>query len=272
MRRTSLLLATVALVLAGCAQQPSAVALVAAAPTQTTGAGTARMAMTVDTEGGEQALSLTGDGAIDFEGKRGTLTMKMSGMPGAPGGLTMETRYDGTVFYMKLPEEMTGGQLPTEWVKFDLTETEGMAGFDQLQQMGGDPTQGLEVLRGVSGEVEEVGTEDVRGTSTTHYRATVDLDKAVAEAPERARNSVRQLIEQLGTSEMPVEVWIDEEGRLRRQRQRLDLSQATGAAPAQGGTVTTTVEYFDFGIDVDVQPPPADQVTDLQELQGAGGG
>lgn len=29
---------------------------------------------------------------------------------------------------------------------------------------------------------------------------------------------------------------------------------------------TTTVEYYDFGADVDIQPPPANKVSDVTEL------
>lgn len=35
-----------------------------------------------------------------------------------------------------------------------------------------------------------------------------------------------------------------------------------------GGSVTTTVEYFDFGAEVDVEAPPEDEVTDITELMG----
>jgi hypothetical protein len=31
-----------------------------------------------------------------------------------------------------------------------------------------------------------------------------------------------------------------------------------------------TMEFFDFGVDVDVEPPPSDEVIDIQELIGAG--
>jgi archaeosine-15-forming tRNA-guanine transglycosylase len=63
----------------------------------------------------------------------------------------------------------------------------------------------------------------------------------------------------------PVDVWIDHENRVRRVTVRDELEENTG--------IITTFEFFDFGVDVDVQVPPADKLITqerLDELQGHG--
>jgi hypothetical protein len=37
-------------------------------------------------------------------------------------------------------------------------------------------------------------------------------------------------------------------------------------APGQQGDMTMTMELYDFGVEVDVEPPPESEVTDIQEL------
>jgi hypothetical protein len=118
-------------------------------------------------------------------------------------------------------------------------------------------------LRG-SGEVEEVGVEALDGVETTHYRATVDLDRAVQQAPAEARDQVQAQIDQIkaaGISELPIDVWIDGDGLPRKLGYDITVE-------AEGQEVHTVLEmlFTDYGIEVDVTPPPADQVTDFSEL------
>jgi hypothetical protein len=92
---------------------------------------------------------------------------------------------------------------------------------------------------------------------------------AAQQSPPDVRADVEALGRQLGTTTFPTDVWIDDDGRVRRQRLSLDLSKA--AQPAGGGSVppevvTTTVEFFDFGTKVDVSEPPPDQVADCTTL------
>ena len=54
----------------------------------------------------------------------------------------------------------------------------------------------------------------------------------------------------------PVDVWIGDDGLVRRIRVE------EGSSPA-------TIEFYDFGVDVAVQAPPTDQVQDIDDLFGA---
>jgi hypothetical protein len=72
---------------------------------------------------------------------------------------------------------------------------------------------------------------------------------------------------------VPIDVWLDSQGRLRRYEQvtdpaNLKLPAQSQAAAMTAGAITIHVELFDFGSTVDVNLPPADQVADLSQLQG----
>ena len=257
--------------LAACGPQPrSGEELVVSSASATQDAGSANMAMVMRMSGGAQEMTINADGAFDFESGRGAMTMDMGDLGAQMGMDTIEMRTDGTTIYMKLPAQMNP---PTPWVKMDLDTMTGVPGMGQLQQFNNnDPRATMELLRGVA-DVEDVGSEEIRGAQATHYKGTVDLEKAVAEAPEETKKAIRQQFKLLGVTEVPIDVWIDDEGLLRRQEMTMDLSKMdTQGAPA--GQVPTSMfmrmELFDFGTEVDVEPPPPGQVTDMADLQQGG--
>lgn len=273
MRRLPALLTVALLVLAPACAKASPQERIVLAATKTQDAGTARMTMKMDMTGGPQDVSATAEGAIDFEAHAGAMTMDLGALGQQAGIGKIEMVTEGTTVYMKMPNHEQLG-LPTPWLKMDMEKMTGLQGMESLQQMNNDPSKQMEMLRGVSDDVEEVGTEELRGTSTTHYKATVDVDKALEQMPEEARASFKKTYEMMGTTSIPTEVWIDDDGLLRRQKFEVDLSKAKGAL-APGGQAPTNmafdIEFYDFGAEVDVEPPPASEVTDFAELQGAGG-
>lgn len=274
MRRLSAILTMLMLVLAPACAEASAQERIALAATKTSDAESARMSMKMDMTGGSQDLSITADGVLSFTSQQMSMTMDLGQMGAQIGMDSMDMIVDGQTIYMKFPnaEQL---QLPTPWVKMDLEALTGVPGMENLSQMNNnDPSKTMEMLRGVSDDVEEVGAEDVRGTPTTHYKATVDLNQALEDVPEESRDAIEQAFDALGTKTMPVEVWLDEDGLLRRQRLTMDLSKAAGAAGGGSGApteMTVDFELYDFGAEVDVKPPPPGQVTDFAKLQGAGG-
>ena len=135
-----------------------------------------------------------------------------------------------------------------------------------------DPTRQFEYLRGVSDSVAKVGEERVRGVPTTRYRAVTDLREAAARQDAEARQANEEVVKRLGTSKLPVEVWIDEKNRVRRYA--LDVSApmsevaASPDASREDDKLRTqmVIEYYDFGAPVDVQAPPQDQTMDGSKL------
>ncbi|HVL94208.1 MAG TPA: hypothetical protein VM264_12815 [Acidimicrobiales bacterium] len=231
--------------------------VLAAAPGKTLAEGTVRVAITAELSGGSSGTAFNGEGEFDLEARTGRLVLEGAG--------ASEIRFVGEVVFVKLAQLQ---QRP--WLRLDVEALSSRPGVDldslrQLQR--NDPTAVLNYLSGVTDEVAEVGTETVRGDRTTRYRATLDLDKAQAESAPEVREDIRRIVRELGTSVLPTEAWIDEEGRLRRLRYTLDLAEldTNGEAPASG-KVTASFELYQFGRPVDVSAPPDAEVTDIEDL------
>jgi hypothetical protein len=283
MRRAALLLAT-ALVLPACGGSDTSTAEpVAEAAAKTTEAGSSRFEFTMTMEGGGQSFTLRGGGALNYSPSRGSMTLDLGDLGELSGEELGDGRmqfvFDGLVYYMKFPEGMDElGVLGDKWLKIDLAKAGEETGIDlgALQQANQNPAQLMQFLRGASDDIEELGQEDVRGVETTRYRATVDLDEAAErgadigefseEMREQLKAEVERMKDQTGLETLPVEVWIDDDGLLRRLQ--MDLS-----FPVEGEQVSMdmTMDFFDFGVDVRVAPPPENQTVDVTALAGRGG-
>jgi hypothetical protein len=231
--------------------------------------------MNVPTAG---SVSFTGAGVSDLRNERGTVTMDMSDLArkgaaaAAPvnGDWTMEMVFDRRSLYMKwgLLSPGLGGK---SWMKLDLERLAEAAGIDSgllraEQQQGGDPASTLRYLRAASEEVEELGTADVRGVESTHYRTTVDLrrypDLVPPDRREPARRSIERIIEQTGSDTLDVEVWVGQDQLVRRVKWAQSIRP-----PAAGEAVEAafTCDFYDFGTPVTVDVPPEADVKDLTE-------
>lgn len=276
--RFAVVLVALAAVTAACGRSDGGnpAALIAAVPDRVADAGSARFTMEMtmrsqDLPGG--SATITGDGQGRFDRQLMQMTMDMGdvlqGMPGAADNGSVEMILDGDMMYMRMP--FLEPMLPAgkRWVAMDLETVGKQAGVDLRALMqasqNNDPSSTLEMLRGVSeGDVEVVGQDNVRGVSTTHYRATIDLDKALEAAPEDGADQIRALVQQAGVpNRLPVEVWIDDDGLLRRYVQTIEMT-VEGTDQPIGQSLT--MEMFDYGVQVDVERPPAEQTIDVREL------
>lgn len=258
-------------------------AVLASAAEATREAGSSRVAFTLTTElpaeVAQDPVTFTGEGEFDYTSRSGRVTYDFSDLLATFGQTSsepVEMRFLGNVFYMKFP--LLAAFLPgaKEWIEFDLESLGEDAGIDlnQLQQLGqSDPSQALDYLR-ATGQVEEVGTEQVDGVETTHYTGTIRLDAVAEQVPADQRDAVREAIEKLkqqsGLAEIPVDVWVDGDDLVRKMSMTY-----TAKVPVEGETKdassTVTMEFSDYGVEVDVQAPPADQVTSLAELTALSG-
>jgi hypothetical protein len=242
--------------------------LVLASVDATTAAKTARIDVQTEMSGvDEGTTTMRGDGVIDFETGDSRLTMYIDGISalGMDDGVEIRT-VDGVV-YTRMPglfADLPGFTGDKSWMSFDATgRPVGGALFDMTGQS--DPTKTLAYLQKISSDVREVGTEDVRGVETTHYHATIDFSKTIpeAEVPEGMRDEVKEFTGMFGS--IPADVWIDGDGRMRRERITIDFGKVfedmPGASEADAGfTMTQTLDLYDFGAAVEVEAPPADQV------------
>jgi len=247
------------------------------ASTKTLEARSARMAMTM-TLPGSAGGSMTAEGLEDFTQQNLSMTLKFPAMGGAQAKpMQMEQRLIGGVMYMKADVFAQGLAPGRTWVKMDLNALSQKEGFplaDLLKQArNSDPGGQVNFLRGVQGDVVTVGHEVVRGAETTHYKVTVDVQKAGEQLPADLREKIKPLFDQLQLKTFPAEVWMDDQNRARKVTYTLDLSKAAPpakagkAAQASTGPITMTMEFFDFGVKVDISAPPASQVADFEELK-----
>ncbi len=289
-RAAGLATALAALLLAACGGGGSSAseapdgggAVLASAAEATREAGSSRVAFTLTTdlpaEVAQDPVTFTGEGEFDYTSRSGRVAYDFSDLLATFGQTSsepVEMRFLDNVFYMKFP--LLAAFLPgaKEWIEFDLESLGEDAGIDlsQLQQLGqSDPSQALDYLR-ATGQVEEVGTEQVDGVETTHYTGTIRLDAVAEQVPADQRDAVREAIEKLqqsGLEEIPVDVWVDGDDLVRKMSMTY-----TAKVPVEGETKdassTVTMEFSDYGVEVDVQPPPADQVTSLAELTALSG-
>jgi hypothetical protein len=265
MARALALAGATVVVAAGCASDgPSGPqGIVQASADKTADAGGTKVTMTGSISGSSSDTSeLSAEG--EFDGEQGRMTLTVT-----DDGRTEKTdlAFDGTVYYVRLPPAGSAG-LPEgkEWLRVDVAEfspggpDEDLSTFLQFAQT--NPANALGFLRGASDDMEEVGTEDVDGAETTHYRGTADLEVVADEAGDLGP-VYEQLLETSEFTEIPIDVWIDDDGRVRRLVYELPVPEARG-----GGTATITLEFADFGADVDVTPPSEDESFDLGTFTG----
>jgi hypothetical protein len=193
--------------------------------------------------------------------RSGQLTMKVH-IRGVD--VPIDSIVTGNVLYMRSSLfsqlRLSGGK---QWVKVDLEALARQQGIDlsSLVNANPTPTSALAYLRG-AGHVEKVGSDKVQGVSTTHYKVTLDLERAAAKSSGSTRKSLRRVIDLGGVKKLPADVWIDGDGYLRR----IEYAQPAG----NGRAVRLAMELHDFGKPVAVKPPPADSVVDLMKALGSG--
>ncbi len=259
----------------GCGSEDVSLDTVASAANATAEAGGARVSI----RGSMEGSGLPGQTQFKGHGVQ-TLARKVSESRGrfdftftVPGAgqdsFTMQAIMSGLTMYIRSP--LLTKRLPDDkrWMKIDLAAATERTGFDlgQLTQVGGnDPTQSLRYLRAVSGEVERVGTERVRGVETTHYKATIDLRRYPNLIPPAQRRSARAATEQLirvsGSSEFPTEVWIDRKNLVRRQ----SFTSSMRAPAGDRLEMTQIIELYDFGRSVRVEVPAEDESYDVTKM------
>ena len=251
--------------------------------------GSARFALRLQTSipGAKEPFSFTAEGGFDTTAKRAQLAVDLSAFAdlfkslGASFGGTVKSdlpqgkdRGSSTRSWTARrlhPLPAVHGQAPRRktWIRGDAKELS--SGDGQLGQFGSfagtDPKDVLGLLRAISGTIEAVGTDTVRGVETSHYRATIDVKKLVTLVPAAQRQSLAGfdgLIGKSGLANIPVDVWIDSEQRVRSScwtpaRQR--------RARRRRSRHRSEIELYDYGKPLELELPPPEQVADASSLR-----
>jgi hypothetical protein len=238
-------------------------AVIADAAARTREAKTARVATLVRVVEPDGQQRFGGQGTFDFARRAGRMTLRLIEGESAGFGQATAVFVDSTVYY-QLPVGALAGD--KRWIQLDLQNVADASALDfgpLVQGSQADPTQYLLWLSALGPGITKIGEEEVRGVPTSRYRAAVDLSLLEQEAPPGKEAEwaayVQTLRDRLGLAFIPVEVWIDEEGLIRRFNHEYGFS-------AEGTTAVVTTELFDFGIPVNVSAPSPDQVVTLNDL------
>jgi hypothetical protein len=218
---------------------------------------TARIAATISTQSPGMTVSFTETGLFDFARSRGTIAMQ------SPVGMT-EIFVPPTT-YIKLPADVSdsgGSGLPKgkSWIALP----DGMAGDSGAGGLLGpldgnaDPADLLASLTAAASSVTKLGPSVIRGVPVTGFALKIDPAKAGATVPSADRAAVVAFLKSLGAAEIPVDVWVDGQNLVRRER--LSLAMPSGSGAPAGTKLTWTTDFYDFGVPVRVSAPPASQV------------
>jgi hypothetical protein len=209
--------------------------------------------------------------------------------PAAPD-LTMDIAGDRETAYIRAPmfaelaeldpeAGLPPGDWTTEladlgdrWGRVDLTAVEGLAPGDVPLAMAGpgvgDPADALEMVAGAE-RTEDLGTDEIDGVEVHGTRFVVTLadlmgDQAAvavmppADAADAAgdvgdEEALDALGEAMLSSDLPVEVWIDGDGFIRRIAYDFDMASLFGSLPDVAGgegpsmAVGVTMDFADYG-------------------------
>jgi hypothetical protein len=234
---------------------------VAAAAEATSDAAGVRITFTGSSQGAAQ-MTMSGKGVMNGESNRASIAMSATGSTASGAqGFTLEEVVDDGDLYLRSPELGAAFGGSAKWM---LMRSEALG--DLLQSnasgagMSASPTQQLDALKDASYEVTEVGREQLNGAATTHYRALIDIDKLTDEIKSEVSGDFGDLIERSmdQVSSATVDVWIDEDGLLRRETSSSKMGSL--------GSFTMTMDFSHYGIRPDIEVPPPSGVYDVTPL------
>jgi hypothetical protein len=178
------------------------------------------------------------------------------------GRITVEAISDGTTFYMRgnaIEDELPAGK---EWLAM-----QPFLGQSEQSLMGGaGADSSLQMLESVSGGVQRVGSEKVRGVPTRRFRASVTLDDIAGAFRDAGEDDFADVYEKYATlmpEPITFEVSIDRNGIIRRNRMVMVLPAEPGAPTL---TMDMRMELFDFGARPQIALPDDSQVFEATPL------
>lgn len=262
--------------LSGCGSEEPAGVDIAAAAQATEQRGTAQMTMTIRVTGMglRQPVTMRADGVTALDKPQADIELDLDELVEEIGLEEVENvkiRLDGSQLYAKVPK-LPGVDLPSEWLAIDLRALATGLGLD-AEALGllfnVAPASQLKAVRAAK-DLRQVGTDEIDGVQTEHYEGTIRASEYIATLPAEQRARVGKEIEKLdrlaGATDAadsidaptPTELWIDEDGVIRRQRMSSTMPAQQGMPR---GSVNVTYELAGFGAELDVSRP--DRAKDL---------
>ncbi|MBL1081740.1 hypothetical protein JK359_07055 [Streptomyces actinomycinicus] len=213
-------------------------------------AGTSKAGTSMEMATGGTRVTIRGRGVYDYRHRLGRLTVVL---PEDPAGTSEHRPITELLAPGALYLKNRGAGVPADkWVRVD---TATLSDGNLVTGGATDPYAAAEVLRGTR-EATFVGRTEVGGTAVRHYRGTADLTRAARYAAPGTRESLAAAAKGFATARVPFDAYLDDEGRLRKLRQRFSFVNGHQKATV---AVASTMLLYDFGIPADVRlPAPGD--------------
>lgn len=225
-------------------------------------------------------FTMTFSGAFDNEAEASVVSIDFGNLFEAAAAADPEAA-DGmgelfATFFEEPMQMITIGD--TSWVKWGLLAMFGvddrwLQGDASNDSLAGDfgigggsdsPTAMLEELADSDAEIQDLGQEDLRGITTTHYRAELDVATLAEQMSAEERAEFESELGASAEGSYVIDLWIDENDLLHRFVLSVDDLAATGEDEL--GSMTMTYDLWDHGLDQGIAAPPADEVITEEEL------
>lgn len=214
-------------------------------------AGSSKATTSMEMATGGTRVTIRGQGVYDYRGQLGRLTVRLPQDAAgtaehrpitellAPGALFMKNRGAG------VPDD--------KWVR---VETATLSDGNLVTGGATDPYAAAELLRGTL-TAAFVGRSEVDGTGVRHFRGTADLGTAAGFATAGNREALAAAAKGFATARVPFDAYLDDEGRIRKIRQRFSFVNGERRATV---AVTSTTLLYDFGAPADVRLPRSEDI------------
>ena len=274
-----------ALIGTGCGSTREVVSLgtVANAAVKTEAVGTARVSLrgsVTFNQDHAQRFEFKGHGIVDW----GTNSAKLRAVYKFPDPIQESIKQEfgrpasadlivdgrnGIVLYMRFPflkKLMPRGKT---WMKADIVEMGKAYGLDldrMKETKQSDPGQMLAYLKSAVG-VRRIGSDLVRREVTTHYSTIVNAQTIIEQAPRDQQKAMRKFLRMMGIKTYPVDIWVGRDGVVRKLAIELEYKQPRG----EYVKMKVSEEYYDFGVEANIEPPSAKRVLDVTPRLSAKG-
>lgn len=198
---------------------------------------------TTTSEAAGQPTTMTGQARFGDDG--------VEMLASSTGAQAMELILIDQVMYVKSPAMGAGDK----YLKIDLSDPNSLFG---MLGKATDPEVMFQAME-TPKNLELIGEEEVDGVATNHYRITIDPAQYLEamDFPEAMKDFLPK--------EMVTEMWVDGDNLPRKFSQTLETPSPGGGKPVPSMTEGT---YSDFGADVEIEAPAADEISD-QAVPGA---
>ncbi|MGW0085447.1 hypothetical protein [Streptomyces sp. NPDC003393] len=220
-------------------------------------AGSSQARTAMEMAAGGTRVTIRGEGVYDFRRQLGRLTLVLPQDPtGAPEHRPITELLAPGALYMK----NRGAGVPADkWVR---VETTTLSDGNLVTGGATDPLAAAQVLRGTR---TAAFVEDTRvaGVAVRHFRGTADLALAAKNSPaagdEALRAELKAAAKGFATADVPFDVYLDDQGRVRKLRQRFSFVGGHDHGRKTVAVFSTTLLYA-FGTPVSVTLPQSKDI------------